>query len=398
MINLERTGDPALETLKRAVNSRTRGLNQCLEEERRTSTKLKPARMTPIYTAANNANAGTALTAGTTAGGKITTAVKPSSAQKAGGKQAHFQAFDHPFVLIEEGDLYCAPIFKQYPPTVVREVVTRVTFPVIKWEGNPPHCPFSYTTRARPDGVYWSDLAGRDFSPMPIASPIEKDPHIAAVPVVPVAHAQNSTSKTVKNIPNKRASFGGDPAKRQSFHPKPKPGYCECCYEKYEALRPHVQSAKHRTFALIQENYASVDAIIARLDRQPLVDATYNPILAWGQVRLTMATSGGVTTHAHAHMSPAHSTILSQCTRKSAMSGLRAAHIPLPATLEDKENDSPSGLDLTGLDKGYLAEKRHVMSQESQPTSIMCAAASSEADVFENPAKRKMRRISAIKL
>lgn len=372
MINMERAGDTGLTAFKRAVQSKGRDLLQCLEEERRTSNKLKPARMTPLYAAAQTnaaaaAQAGLTPTVGPT--GKITTAVKPAtgSAQKP-SKQAHFKQFTDPFVIIEEGDLYLAPIHKQYPMTQSG----RVSFPVLRWEGSAPHCPFCYTMRPREDGKYWSDLLV-DLLPPPAAP----QPEVAATEqaqVVVTVHGKEDR-KAVPKVPNKRASFGGDPAKRKDFSPKAKPGYCECCFEKYEALRPHILTTKHRDFASCAANYGAVDVLLARLARAPLIDSGYNPILAWSTAK---AAAG----HAAVHMSPAHSTILSQCTRRSVLSALHPANGP--PLLEDKENDLPSGLELPGLDCSLLVvgEKRR-------------NKVSSDSDVFQeaDPTKRKFRRI-----
>lgn len=377
MINMERAGDSSLDAFKRAVQSKGRDLLQCLEEERRTSNKLKPARMTPLYAAAqtNAATAAATTQAGMTphagTAGKITTAVKPTSgsAQKS-SRQAHFKQFADPFVLIEEGDLYLAPIHKQYPPHPKQEKQPdRVSFPVIRWESSAPHCPFSYSARAREDGKYWSDLL------------VDLTPRLPRPLPVPAIETKQKVTVTVKDdkktakVPNKRASFGGDPAKRKDFSGKPKPGYCECCYEKYEKLRPHIITTKHREFATCAKNYAAVDDLLSRLIRAPLIDAVYNPILAWSTAKAAAASG-----HAAVHMSPAHSTILSQCTRRSALSALHTANGP--PLLEDKENDLPSGLDLTGLDHhSYLTEKRRMVS--------------SDGDVFQepDPSKRKFRRI-----
>ncbi|XP_012516953.1 PREDICTED: protein DBF4 homolog B [Propithecus coquereli] len=47
--------------------------------------------------------------------------------------------------------------------------------------------------------------------------------------------------------------------------PRRKKGYCECCQEAFEELHVHLQSARHRGFALEAHPYAEVDRIIAQL-------------------------------------------------------------------------------------------------------------------------------------
>lgn len=370
---MERASDPSLALFRRACKTKSRDLNQCLEEERR-SLKLKPARMTPLYATGTGTNntATTAATAATlglvTAFGKITTAVKPSPSQKFFAK---YQAFTSPYILIEEANYIYAPFHKQYEPKEAK-----VTFPLIRWESTVPQCPFSYGHRIRTDGKYWSEL---ETDPIELADALAEMSNQAQKVEARKLSQDLALHNHKRHRPvttTKRASLGGDPAKRQAFSPKAKPGFCECCYEKYENLHAHIETEKHRTYSKEATNYASVDKILARIVRPSVFD--YNPIVVYGARKAVHA-------QVAAHMSPAQSTVHSICTKKSGSSALRTSHCPLPITIEDKENDSPSGLDLTGLDKGYLAEKRLTVDS---------------SDVFETGERprQKARRIAASKL
>lgn len=327
---MERTGDANLAVLTR-IRSKGRDLNQCLEEERQVS-KLKPARMTPLYAGAT----GAAVPGGAAA--KITTNVKPAaaggSATKPGSRQAFFQSFEHPFVLIEEGDLYYAPIHKQYQTTTSG----RAVFPALNFETIAPHCPFSYSTRPREGQVqFYSELL--------------TDEVLDAKRKQQVADYRKYYGPAAKKPKvNKRSSFGGDPAKRQAQEQRSKPGYCECCHEKYAVLREHIRTEKHRHFAGNADNYANVDRIIERLVRATVYD--FNPIINFGK-----ESTGQI-------MSPAHSTIYSTHTKRSTTSSSSLQTVILPVAIEDKENDLPSGLDLTGVDRGY-SEKRPVIAGSS---------------------------------
>lgn len=358
MTILHRAADPTVLQLQKVLKAKGRDLNQCLEEERQV-TKLKPSRMTPLYanTGANNAG-----------GAKITTNVKPA-APSAGGKRTstgthtHFHPFDHPYVLIEEGDLCNAPIHKQYPPTESG----RVTFPVLRFDLRHSQCPFYYGSRPRPDNIYFSAL-----------HTIEQPEMVEEMALAA------KTSRQAKHQ-TKHATFGGDPAKRQSFNPKCKPGYCEVCHEKYERLRDHVAGERHRVFARNHENYEAVDAILQRIAARPVL-YDYNPIVTFNKVSLTSYSQSSVVTITAAPiMSPAQSTVHKK-TAQIMSSSLRAA-IPLPSMAEDKENDSPSGLDLTGIDRGLggYSEKRRIMtgSSEMDPT-------------FVTASRKKQRRASLV--
>ncbi|XP_006833775.1 PREDICTED: protein DBF4 homolog B [Chrysochloris asiatica] len=58
-----------------------------------------------------------------------------------------------------------------------------------------------------------------------------------------------------------------EPSPRSTAHtvPRRKNGYCECCQEAFEELHVHLQSVRHRSFALEARPYAEVDRIIAQL-------------------------------------------------------------------------------------------------------------------------------------
>ncbi|XP_065840063.1 protein DBF4 homolog B-like isoform X2 [Oscarella lobularis] len=62
--------------------------------------------------------------------------------------------------------------------------------------------------------------------------------------------------------------FGGVPkhktARRRDSLQQKKSGYCECCCENFVNIDLHLKSEKHRSFAENDENYAAVDAVIAK--------------------------------------------------------------------------------------------------------------------------------------
>jgi len=341
MMILERAGDPLKQDLRRLLRSKGRDLNQCLEEERQV-TKLKPSRMTPIYAASNN-------TGGGNASAKITTNVKPApeattaeGRQSSSSKYCHFMPFEFPFVIIEDADLFMAPAYKQYPP----HPSGRVSFPVLRSDLANYQCPFYYNTKPRPNQVYHSYL-------FTINDPSVDDLLGALEDRKPKAAAKQSTKPT---------NFGGDPAKREAFNPKAKPGYCECCCEKYKSVREHIMSLRHREFAKINENYQMVDELINAMDSRPF-HYDFNPIIAFTKVQKSSQVSI-VQSSCATMMSPAQSIVNKKASLGIHMGSSLRENQKLPIMAEDKENDSPSGLDLTGVDKGY-SEKRRIMTASS---------------------------------
>ncbi|KAI1796461.1 Dfp1/Him1, central region-domain-containing protein [Ganoderma leucocontextum] len=47
-----------------------------------------------------------------------------------------------------------------------------------------------------------------------------------------------------------------------------KPGYCECCRQKFEDFREHIISRRHRKFATDDNNFKALDAILSRVRRR----------------------------------------------------------------------------------------------------------------------------------
>lgn len=59
---------------------------------------------------------------------------------------------------------------------------------------------------------------------------------------------------------------------------RPRPGYCECCYEKYNELEKHVKSMVHRQYALQEENYKAVDGLLMFMDR-PMIQSSWKGLV-----------------------------------------------------------------------------------------------------------------------
>ncbi|KAF2716691.1 hypothetical protein K431DRAFT_323662 [Polychaeton citri CBS 116435] len=58
------------------------------------------------------------------------------------------------------------------------------------------------------------------------------------------------------------------PAKRsKKLEKEPKPGYCENCHDKFDDFDQHIQSRKHRKFALTDSNWKELDALLSQLKR-----------------------------------------------------------------------------------------------------------------------------------
>ncbi|KAH6633353.1 Dfp1/Him1, central region-domain-containing protein [Boeremia exigua] len=56
--------------------------------------------------------------------------------------------------------------------------------------------------------------------------------------------------------------------RRKTAEKELKPGYCENCREKFNDFDEHCVTRKHRKFAVTNENWVELDALLAQLDRQ----------------------------------------------------------------------------------------------------------------------------------
>jgi hypothetical protein len=222
------------ELLRKTIVPAAKNLNDCLAEEQKMTTKHKPSRLTPFYGGNNiinncNPKVTTNIKAAATATPPTTTATSSSSKSKV----AHFQPFGHPFMLIEEAGLCLASIYKQYEPTYSG----RSTYPQLYFNTVPTHCPFVFSrTHAR---------AADEPAVLPVAQVDEIAKKAVDENVPPkAAEAENTvvsptqaaqTPRTKSKLLAKR-SYQAAELNKKAFVPKPRPGYCECCLEKYEDL------------------------------------------------------------------------------------------------------------------------------------------------------------------
>ena len=101
-------------------------------------------------------------------------------------------------------------------------------------------------------------------------------------------------------------------------------------------------------FAGNASNYRVVDKVLQHSTRQMLYE--FNPIPFW---------KSGTTS---SMMSPAHSCITSTYSKKGGSGSSKLT--PDKDLVEDKENDSPAGLDLTGVDRDDTKRKVYGFSSE----------------------------------
>lgn len=158
----------------------------------------------------------------------------PSHIQK-----EQFEVFKFPYIMIEDLEEQFKPIFKEYKPV---KQGREPSLPVFYLDSAVAHCPF----------ICPSNYAPSHKSSLGVAIPLKPSTDNKAIVEARIAN-------------------------RMKIVRLKKPGYCECCHEKYEHLEEHILLPKHRKFVTNTVNYAKIDKLIKELYR-PLLPSSASPI------------------------------------------------------------------------------------------------------------------------
>ncbi|XP_053218422.1 protein DBF4 homolog B [Podarcis raffonei] len=86
------------------------------------------------------------------------------------------------------------------------------------------------------------------------------------------------TSSSSKAPESKRSPNELFPPSACCIMPKPQKGYCECCEEVFAELQMHLQSQRHKEFALDPSHYTLVDSILSQLTNDFVVSSSSPPL------------------------------------------------------------------------------------------------------------------------
>lgn len=257
-------------TLHRYANvTRKRDLSQYLEDERKKGkgptapTAAATGRgITPIYAAAAQVGS-LVLPKDATAivlDPNNTTKEHPNLNTEKDPKKPYFRAFEHPFILIDDLALLHAPIWKEFGPDALKTSKSGEPWPVLHW-----HCPVGYCPFVQPPTT-------KTISPVSHHhTHHQQQQQLAAKASRGIT--TRSKAHTVPVEESVMAQVVPKPRPKRSVvlnANRARPGYCECCYERYSDLSKHVSSLFHRQFALEDKNYADLDRLLLQLQRKPL--------------------------------------------------------------------------------------------------------------------------------
>ena len=244
-----------------------------------------------------------------------------------------YRVFAHPFVLIEDNDLRYASIYKEYEPDI-----KCIKYPVFYWNSQPGHCPFILPSNPL----------------FPINRPA---PHTSSIEATSCKNTTSRLGMTTRSRSSLKSSVLREKAtstfvvKKPTYSAtsnKPRPGFCECCWDRYSDLEQHILEPDHRSYALDSKNYRDLDCFLLDHDR-PLIRP--------------------------------------QCANRSPMSPAKSL-----SASQSKENLSPIELDVCPVNRGYTESKRRRQSIQSLFEREASLDSPSLADVYSSPSVKRQRR------
>lgn len=149
-----------------------------------------------------------------------------------------------------------------------------------------------------------------------------------------------------------------------------RPGFCECCCEKYSELEKHVKEPVHRQFALQSDNYEGIDNFLGGLKRQFRSDYLYKNGNQPGN---------GQTSHLTANAS-----IVNENNSLLMESSLVIQNSPLSPTTTNSNTVVATARNYTGTKKmkQFIASKRVKMIANTTTSSILDEEDAEASGVF----------------
>ena len=150
---------------------------------------------------------------------------------------------ENPLVLIEDAEHRFASVFKEY-----ESGSGPVKYPIFYWNSAPGHSPF----------VLPNNPVFPVNRPLPSESTTSKSTNAMTTSKL----ASGMTTRSKANCGRKIST----PVFRRPTYTattnKPKPGFCECCWDKFSDMDQHMRTPKHRAYARNSEHYFLLDNLL----------------------------------------------------------------------------------------------------------------------------------------
>lgn len=233
---------PLFSGMRRAATRRKEtDLMNCLLAEKQQYQQQRSANIASITTPNNNMSAdslairhSSRLSCNSTSKNILTPGT--SSIATTIAQQSQFVPFEHPFILIEDAHGSYRSFFKEFKPTRTSKPPT---LPCLYLNSPQGHCPFIKPSSSSNRKQKWDNNTENDQ----------------------MAHIQTMHPIDSSIVLKWKSDIHAKYSKVK------KPGYCECCLEKYSDLVEHSKQSHHRKFAIHKDNFAQLDNIISDLRR-----------------------------------------------------------------------------------------------------------------------------------
>lgn len=266
------TRPPMSPTLMRAASEmrHTKDLSHMLEEEHKRLTAKNAVRtgraITPLYNAGGVHISAALHKLKENAGPTNITLIDSRYLGTVQDKRVVYEPFRHPFVLLEEASYTFAAVYKEYPPSETGQC----TYPMVHFGSQEYHCPWVSRHTGPNQGHPALEIPKTRDKPVLVVT----QRHRGAKAIRTLAQHRARTEQLSANRSN-YVLKGLGKAPLPPIHnsstkmpaDRPRPGFCECCYEKYTHLERHVKNDSHRRLVCNADFYRSVDRVVWTLTR-----------------------------------------------------------------------------------------------------------------------------------
>lgn len=119
----------------------------------------------------------------------------------------------------------------------------------------------------------WETLTARGREDRLRRASLKVEPLNVGLAPLPILHPTPLSLSATSKGPGEVGGAGGSAAAAAASittanNLRPRPGFCECCFEKYPNLEEHVSSESHRKLVVSKDFYRHVDKVIASLVRK----------------------------------------------------------------------------------------------------------------------------------
>lgn len=184
-----------------------------------------------------------------------------------GDRNVYYESFRHPFVKLEEITRNYASVHKEYAPNSTE----MCTYPMLHFGSQEFHCPW-IVRHSGPENMRQPLIPTMSLQSKPVLVPLSDKNRVAKTLQRLLRHRapdhHNATKVSLRGLGRAPMPPLATPGSKVQAPPeRPRPGFCECCYEKYSHLERHLSREPHRRLVCSGDFYRCVDRVLITLSR-----------------------------------------------------------------------------------------------------------------------------------